>query len=75
MTSPAEVEKNTGVIVGAVPPFGNLFNVPVYVDEALLKNQEIAFNAGLRTASVIMKASDFVALVKPTIASFAAPAK
>ena len=70
MATPAEVQEITGAIVGAVPPFGNLFNVPVYVDEGLLKNTEIAFNAGLRTASIIMKSSDFVALVKPTIGNF-----
>lgn len=66
-----QVESVTGCLPGAVPPFGNLFNVPVYVDQRLLENQEIAFNAGLRTASIIMKSSEFVSLVKPTIGTFA----
>lgn len=66
-----EVESITGTLVGAVPPFGNLFNVPVYVDDQLLNQPQIAFNAGLRTVSVIMKADDFVALVHPIVGSYA----
>ena len=66
-----QVEIITGALPGAVPPFGNLFNVPVFVDEGLLFNNEIAFNAGLRTASVIMKSVDYVALVKPTVGHYA----
>jgi len=31
---------------GAMPPFGNLYGIPVYVDETLCEDREIAFNAG-----------------------------
>lgn len=65
MATPEEVKKITGTEIGGVPPFGNLFNTPVYVDANLLQNEEIAFNAGSKTNSVIMKASDFVKLVNP----------
>lgn len=71
MATPAEVKAVSGAEIGAVPPFGNLFNVPVYVDEGLLQNEEIAFNAGLLTASVIIKAKDFVTLVVPQIGQYA----
>ncbi len=66
-----QVESITGALPGAVPPFGNLFSVPVYVDQGLLVNESIAFNAGLRTASVIMKTVDYLNLVKPLIGNYA----
>lgn len=72
MASPAEVKKLTGVEVGAVPPFGNLAGLPVYVDAGLAKNKEIVFNAGRHDRSVKMAYSDWQKLVKPEIGSFAA---
>ena len=71
MAKTGEVKKISGVEIGAVPPFGNLFNVPVYMDENLLKNEKIVFNAGLRTRSVVMKSTDFVRLVKPKKGNYA----
>ena len=42
--SEEEVENITnGVKSGGVPPFGNLFNIPVYVDQSLLENEKIIF--------------------------------
>ena len=57
--------------VGAMPPFGNLYGVPVYVDAALAEDDEIAFNAGTHQDSIHMKYADFARLVKPTVASLA----
>ena len=57
--------------VGAMPPFGNLYHVPVYVDAALAEDEEIAFNAGTHQDSIHMKYADFARLVKPTVASLA----
>jgi Ala-tRNA(Pro) deacylase len=57
---------------GAMPPFGNLFNLPVYVDETLTRDEEIVFNAGTHTQTVKMKYADFAHLVKPKVAAFAA---
>lgn len=71
MATKEEVEKISTTEIGAVPPFGNLFNTKVYVDKELLKNSEIAFNAGMRTKSVIMKTSDFVKLVNPIQGEYA----
>ena len=70
MATPEEVQKISHTVIGAVPPFGNLFNTPVYIDEGLLEEEEIAFNAGSRTQSVIMKSSDFVKLVNPIKGSY-----
>jgi Ala-tRNA(Pro) deacylase len=56
---------------GAIPPFGELYDVPVYMDEALADNPEIVFGAGTLSESVRIGNADFVRLVKPEICSFA----
>jgi nondiscriminating aspartyl-tRNA synthetase len=71
MATAEEVKEISGAEIGGVPPFGNLFNTPVYVDENLLKNEEIAFNAGSKTNSIIMKAVDFKKLVNPKLGNYA----
>ncbi len=62
-----EVKQVTGCIPGGVPPFGNLFNIPVYADKGLTEIETMNFNAGLQTVSIQMKANDWVRLVKPMI--------
>lgn len=54
--------------VGAMPPFGNLYNVPVYVDEVLTDDDTIVFRAGTHTDTISLKYTDFDRLVKPTVA-------
>jgi Ala-tRNA(Pro) deacylase len=56
---------------GAVPPFGELYQVPVYLDEALAEDPEIVFSAGTRTDGIRMGNADFVRLAKPRVCSFA----
>ena len=56
--------------VGAMPPFGNLYRIPVVVDESLKKDREIVFNAGSHTETVKMGFDEFVELVQPIFASF-----
>jgi len=55
--------------VGAMPPFGNLYDMDTYVAESLTDNNEIAFNAGTHKELVKMSYSDFVELVQPIILS------
>jgi len=57
--------------LGAMPPFGALYNLPVYVDESLAKDKEVVFNAGTHHDAVRMTYEDFVRLAKPKICSFA----
>ena len=57
---------------GAMPPFGNLYNLPVYVDQTLTRDEEIVFNAGTHTQTVKMKYDDFARLVQPKIVALAA---
>jgi len=56
--------------LGAMPPFGALYNLPVYVDESLAKDKEIVFNAGTHHDAVRMAYEDFVRVAKPKICSF-----
>jgi len=58
---------------GAMPPFGNLYNVPVWVDESLAQDEEIVFNACTHTQAIKMKYSDFARLVRPTVAKLRMP--
>ena len=60
---------------GAMPPFGNLYGIPVWVDETLARDDEIAFNAGNHEQTVHMKYADFARLVEPRVASLRASAR
>lgn len=63
------------VEVGAMPPFGNLYNdIPVYVDRSLAGEEEIAFNAGTHRDVLHMKFKDFQHYVHPAIVNVAFPA-
>ena len=56
--------------VGAMPPFGNLWDMKVYVAESLTEDEEIAFNAGSHTELIRLAYKDFERLVKPTVSKF-----
>jgi Ala-tRNA(Pro) deacylase len=56
---------------GAMPPFGNLYGLPVYADLTLTFDHEIAFNAGTHRELVRLDYADFERLVKPTVLEFA----
>jgi Ala-tRNA(Pro) deacylase len=60
-----------GCDVGAMPPFGNLYGMEVFVAEKLAEDEEIAFNAGSHTELIKLSYKDFERLVKPTVARFA----
>jgi Ala-tRNA(Pro) deacylase len=57
--------------VGAMPPFGNLYGIPVYVDAALTQDKEIIFNAGTHQDTIRMRYADFERLAVPKIFAFA----
>ena len=57
--------------VGAMPPFGNLYGLPVFMDEDLTTNREIAFNAGSHREIMRVPLGDYLKLVRPTIVAFA----
>jgi Ala-tRNA(Pro) deacylase len=57
--------------LGAMPPFGNLYGLDVYVADTLTDDEEIAFNAGSFTELVRMAYRDFEQLVQPEVLRFA----
>jgi Ala-tRNA(Pro) deacylase len=57
--------------VGAMPPFGNLYGVPVYVEKTLAEDETIVFRSGTHTETMSVSYSDFERLVEPTVAQFA----
>jgi Ala-tRNA(Pro) deacylase len=55
---------------GAVPPFGELYGLPVYMDQALIENAEIVFCAGSLSEGIRMGNVEFMHLVKPKVGEF-----
>ena len=53
--------------VGAMPPFGNLYGMDVYVEESLTGGDRIAFNAGSHTEVIRLPYRDFERLVQPRV--------
>lgn len=61
--------------VGAMPPFGNIYGMDVYVAESLAEDEEIAFNACSHMELIKMSFSDFENLVKPKRIKFSVLSK
>lgn len=57
--------------LGAMPPFGNLYNVPVVVDRSLTLDPKIVFNAGTHRETMTVSYHDFERLAQPRVAEFA----
>src|SRR5579864_6348743 len=55
---------------GAMPPFGNLYDMAVYADASLAENDEITFSAGTHRELVRMNWNDMQRLVNPTVDEF-----
>lgn len=53
--------------LGAMPPFGNLYGMEVFVTEALTHDDEIAFNAGTHTDLIKLRYADFARLAHPIV--------
>jgi len=59
--SKEELAELTGLVPGSVPPFGRpLLDFDLYIDESIFANEQIAFNAGSLTDSIIMSVADYV---------------
>jgi Ala-tRNA(Pro) deacylase len=61
-----------GCEVGAMPPFGNLYGMDVFVATSLAEDEEIAFNAGSHTELIRLSYKDFERLAKPRVLKFSA---
>lgn len=66
-----ELREMTGLPPGAVPPFGKpILPFELFVDESILDNAIIAFNAGSLTTSIIVSVEDYVRVAQPSVFGF-----
>ncbi len=56
---------------GAMPPFGNLYQVPVYVDQSLAEEANMVFRIGTHRETIKIAYSDYARLVQPKVGEFA----
>ena len=56
---------------GAMPPFGNLYGLPVYVDQSLADQDDIVFRIGTHRETMKLAYADYARLAKPTVGDFA----
>ena len=59
-------------LTGAMPPFGNIYDMKTYLDKTLTYDEEIVFNAGNHSQLLRLSFKDYLKLVKPDISHFAA---
>jgi len=71
-----ELRRITGLVPGAVPPFGRpIFDLDLFVDDSVVQNTKIAFNAGSLSDSIIMQTEDYLRAAKATVLSFSQQSK
>ena len=69
--TPEELEAISGLVPGAVPPFGRpIVDLDLYADPSILGQDRIAFNAGSLTDSIVMTVDDYVAIAAPEFFEF-----
>lgn len=68
--TPEVILERFGLVIGGIPPFGQLLNLEVYFDEKISNENVVAFNCGLQTESIVMKAKDMIDIVNPKLGSF-----
>jgi len=59
--------------LGAVPPFGNLYGIDVWVDRAVASTEKILFCAGTHEDCIRMRYADFARLTRPFVGHFSEP--
>ena len=57
--------------IGAMPPFGNLYGLPTYVDNSLAEQDYIVFEAGTHTDAIKMGYRDYEKIVMPEVKDLA----
>lgn len=66
-----ELHELTGLVPGAVPPFGRpILDLKLYADRSIVENEKIAFNAGSLTDSIVMKTEYYLKAANPEIIDF-----
>lgn len=67
MATPGEVLELTTLKVGSIPPIGKAINLKSYFDTSFEEKDEVAFNAGSLTTSIIMKSKDLISVEEPRL--------
>ena len=55
---------------GAMPPFGNLYDLPVYVDRSMAEESDMVFRIGTHRETMRIAYADFVRLAQPVVGDF-----
>jgi nondiscriminating aspartyl-tRNA synthetase len=67
---PEVIKERFGLVIGSIPPFGQLLNLDTYYDEKIHSSEKAAFNCGLLQESIVMNSKDLVAVVSPKLGCF-----
>ena len=68
LATPEEAMRETGCVIGAIPPFSFSPNIRLVADPALIEShEEIAFNAGRLDRSMVLNARDYVRIAQPLL--------
>jgi Ala-tRNA(Pro) deacylase len=68
LATPEEAMRETGCMIGAIPPFSFSENIVLVADPALIENHdEVAFNAGRLDRSMVLNAEDYVRIARPLL--------
>ena len=59
--------------LGAMPPFGNLYNLPTFVEQDVAANENIVVNAGTHAEAIRLRYSDLARLARPRLGRFGEP--
>lgn len=59
--------------LGAMPPFGNLYNLPAFVDQDVTHSENIVINAGTHAEAIRLRYADFSRLARPRVVRFGEP--
>ena len=70
VASERDAQRLTGYLVGGISPFGARTQLPVYVDEGILKHDEIYINGGRRGLILKLRTKDLVDTLGPTVTDF-----
>jgi len=67
VASERDAQRLTGYLVGGISPFGARVQLPVYVDEGILKHGEIYINGGRRGLILKLRTKDLIGTLDPTV--------
>ena len=68
VASERDAQRLTGYLVGGISPFGARTQLPVYIDEGILKHGEIYINGGRRGLILKLRTKDLIGTLDPTVA-------